>query len=243
MTQATAGQAIAVIPARGGSKRIPRKNIREFAGKPMIAWSIEAALASGCFSRVIVSTDDDEIAAVAEACGVEVPFRRPADLSDDHTGTIPVIAHAIDWLRKQGEAPEVVCCLYATAPFVQAEDLRAGLRALQGSDAVDYAFSVTSYSFPIQRALRLTPEGRVGMFQPEHFTTRSQDLEEAWHDAGQFYWGRASAWTNGLPIFTERAVPVLLPRHRVQDIDTLEDWRRAEWLFKAWQAEQQGEEK
>lgn len=231
-----------IVPARGGSKRIPRKNIREFAGKPMIAWSIEAALASGCFSRVIVSTDDDEIAAVAEANGAEAPFRRPANLADDHTGTIPVIAHAIDWLREQGDAPQAVCCLYATAPFVQPEDLQAGAQALQGGDdgdVVDYAFSVTSYAFPIQRALRLTPEGRVAMFQPEHFTTRSQDLEEAWHDAGQFYWGRAEAWQAGTPIFTRRAVPVRLPRHRVQDIDTPEDWHRAEWLFKAWQAETQ----
>jgi pseudaminic acid cytidylyltransferase len=230
---------VCVIPARGSSKRIPRKNIREFAGKPMIAWSIEAALASGCFVRVIVSTDDDEIAVVAEAHGAEVPFRRPVALSDDHTGTLPVVAHAIDWLREQGESPEVVCCLYATAPFVQAEDLQAGLRALRGSDDVDYAFSVTSYAFPIQRALRLTADGRVAMFQPEHFHTRSQDLEEAWHDAGQFYWGRAEAWRAGTPIFSERAVPVTLPRHRVQDIDTPEDWRRAEWLFKAWQAERQ----
>lgn len=233
-----------MIPARGGSKRIPRKNIREFAGKPMIAWSIEAALASGCFSRVIVSTDDDEIAAVAEANGAEAPFRRPANLADDHTGTIPVIAHAIDWLREQGDAPQAVCCLYATAPFVQPEDLQAGYRALQGGDdgdVVDYAFSVTSYAFPIQRALRLTPDGRVAMFQPEHFTTRSQDLEEAWHDAGQFYWGRAEAWQAGTPIFTRRAVPVRLPRHRVQDIDTPEDWHRAEWLFNAWQAETQAD--
>lgn len=240
MTPTAEGQAVAVIPARGGSRRIPRKNIRDFAGKPMIAWSIEAALSSGCFARVIISTDDDEIAAVAEAHGAEVPFRRPDALSDDHTGTIPVIAHAIDWLVEQGEAPDAVCCLYATAPFVQAEDLQAGLSALQESDDVDYAFSVTSYAFPIQRALRLTPEGRVAMFQPEHFHTRSQDLEEAWHDAGQFYWGRAAAWREGTPIFSEHAVPVKLPRHRVQDIDTPEDWQRAEWLFKAWQAQQQG---
>lgn len=230
---------VAVIPARGGSKRIPRKNIKPFAGKPMIAWSIEAAIASGCFDRVIVSTDDEEIASVASEWGAEVPFRRPPELSDDHTGTIPVIAHAIEWLHEQGEALEAVCCLYATAPFVQPEDLRTGYQSLQGGgNDVDYAFSVTSYAFPIQRALRLTTQGRVAMFQPEHFHTRSQDLEEAWHDAGQFYWGRAEAWREGLPIFSERAVPVPLPRHRVQDIDTPEDWQRAEWLFKAWQAEQ-----
>ncbi|OJA07265.1 pseudaminic acid cytidylyltransferase [Halomonas sp. QHL1] len=234
--------SVAVIPARGGSKRIPRKNIKSFAGKPMIAWSIEAALASGCFDRVIVSTDDDEIATVASEWGAEVPFRRPAELSDDHTGTIPVIAHAIEWLSDHDKAPKTVCCLYATAPFVQPEDLRSGYQSLQGGEEVDYAFSVTSYVFPIQRALRLSPQGRVAMFQPKHFHTRSQDLEEAWHDAGQFYWGLADAWIKGLPIFTERAMPVFLPRHRVQDIDTLEDWQRAEWLFRAWQAEKGNEE-
>ncbi|MEQ6890044.1 pseudaminic acid cytidylyltransferase [Halomonas sp. CS7] len=230
---------IAIIPARGGSKRIPRKNIKMFCGKPMIAWSIEAALASGCFARVIVSTDDDEITAVAREWGAEVPFMRPAALADDHAGTLPVIAHAVEWLREQGEPPEVVCCLYATAPFVQTDDLWAGEQALQAGDDVDYAFSVTSYAFPIQRALRLTAEGRVSMFQPEHFHTRSQDLEETWHDAGQFYWGLAAAWCAGTPIFGEHAVPVCLPRHRVQDIDTPEDWQRAEWLFQALQAEGQ----
>jgi N-acylneuraminate cytidylyltransferase len=223
---------LAVIPARGGSKRIPRKNVRPFGGRPMIAWSIQAARDSGCFDRILVSTDDTEIAEVARAAGADVPFLRPASLSDDHTGTIPVIAHALEWQRTHGTAPEVVCCIYATAPFVRAEDIRAGLEALRSSGAA-YAFSVTTYASPIQRALRLTPAGRVAMFQPELFNTRSQDLEEAYHDAAQFYWGRAEAWRHGLPIFSADAVPVLLPRHRVQDIDTPEDWTRAEWLFKA----------
>lgn len=230
---------LCVIPARGGSKRIPRKNIRDFAGKPMIAWSIETALASNCFKRVIVSTDDEDIAAVAEAYGAEAPFRRPDELAGDHIGTVPVVAHAIEWLYDQGERHEAVCCIYATAPFVQIEDLRAGQNALRSDNDVNYSFSVTSYAFPIQRALRLTRTGRVAMFQPEHFITRSQDLEEAWHDAGQFYWGRAKAWLTGEPIFTNHAVPVKLPRYRVQDIDTPEDWLRAEWLFKAWQAAQE----
>lgn len=223
---------LAVIPARGGSKRIPRKNIKPFAGKPMIAWSIEAALQSGCFDRVIVSTDDAEIAQVAQAHGAEVPFVRPPELSDDHTGTIPVIAHAIQWQNAHGEQASQVCCIYATAPFVQPHDLQRGLQVLQGTGA-DYAFSVTSYAFPIQRAIRITPEQRVQMFQPEHFNTRSQDLEEAWHDAGQFYWGRAEAWLAHKPLFSHDAAPVVLPRHRVQDIDTPEDWERAEWMFKA----------
>lgn len=227
---------LAIIPARGGSKRIPRKNIKPFCGKPMIAWSIEAALQSACFDQVIVSTDDAEIADVARQCGATVPFMRPAELSDDHTGTIPVIRHAIDWFNGQSRIVEQVCCLYATAPFVSAEDIRRGLDVLLGNDC-DYAFSVTSYAFPIQRAIRLSEQGRVEMFNPEHFNTRSQDLEEAFHDAGQFYWGRAEAWLQGRVIFSPQSMPVLLPRHRVQDIDTPEDWVRAEWLFKAMQSQ------
>ena len=227
---------IAIIPARGGSKRIPRKNIKPFGGKPMIAWSIEAARLSGCFDHIIVSTDDDEIAELARAHGADVPFMRPPELSDDHTGTIPVIAHAIDWMSTNIAPVEHACCLYATAPFVQAEDLRRGFNVLQQSGA-DYAFSVTSYAFPIQRAIRITADQRVEMFNPEHFSTRSQDLEEAWHDAGQFYWGRAAAWLAARPLFSHDAAPVPLPRHRVQDIDTAEDWERAEWLFKAMQSQ------
>ena len=227
---------IAVIPARGGSKRIPRKNIKTFCGKPMIAWSIEAALQSGCFDQIVVSTDDAEIAEIARQHGAQVPFMRPAELSDDHTGTTAVIAHAINWFAAQGQTPAQVCCLYATAPFVSADDLRRGLAVLteQGSD---YAFSVTSYAFPIQRAIRITAAGRVEMFNAEHFNTRSQDLEEAYHDAGQFYWGRAEAWLQGQMIFSPAAASVMLPRHRVQDIDTPEDWARAEWMFKALQAQ------
>ena len=221
---------LAVIPARGGSKRIPRKNIKLFCGKPMIAWSIEAALLSGCFSQVAVSTDDAEIAEIARQYGAQVPFMRPAELSDDHTGTTAVIAHAIDWFAAQGQAPAQVCCLYATAPFVSADDLRQGLVVLTETGS-DYAFSVTSYAFPIQRAIRITPVGRVEMFNAEHFNTRSQDLEEAYHDAGQFYWGRASAWLANKVIFGPHAAAVQLPRYRVQDIDTVEDWQRAEYLF------------
>lgn len=224
---------VAVIPARGGSKRIPRKNIRNFCGKPMIAWSVEAALHSGCFERVIVSTDDVEIASVAQQAGAEVPFMRPAELSDDHTGTIPVIAHATAWLAEGGTTPQQVCCIYATAPFITPQDIRRGLDSLLASGS-DYAFSVTSYPFPIQRAVRITEAGRIEMFHPEFFDTRSQDLEEAYHDAGQFYWGRAAAWLAGKRFFSQDAVPVILPPYRVQDIDTMEDWLRAEWLFKVW---------
>lgn len=224
---------LAIIPARGGSKRIPRKNIKTFAGRPMIAWSIEAALKSLCFDRIVVSTDDAEIAQIALACGAEVPFVRPQDLSGDHTGTIPVITHAIEWQNQQGARVEHACCIYATAPFVQANDLKLGLRALTHDATSDFAFSVTSYAFPIQRAIRITPNQRVEMFQPQHFNTRSQDLDEAWHDAGQFYWGRAECWLANKPLFGQNSVPIVLPRYRVQDIDTFEDWERAEWMFKA----------
>lgn len=227
---------LAIIPARGGSKRIPRKNVKLFCEKPMIAWSIEAALQSGCFDQVIVSTDDEEIAEVARHYGATVPFMRPAELSDDHTGTIPVIRHGIEWFHAQGQPVEHTCCLYATAPFVSPEDIRRGFDTLAEAGC-DYAFSVTSYAFPIQRAIRLNAEGRVEMLNTEHFNTRSQDLEEAYHDAGQFYWGRSDAWLQGRMIFNPGSIPVLLPRHRVQDIDTPEDWVRAEWLFKAMQAE------
>ncbi|HHQ4443933.1 TPA: pseudaminic acid cytidylyltransferase [Aeromonas veronii] len=227
---------VAIIPARGGSKRIPRKNVKDFCGKPMIAWSIEAAKASGCFDKIIVSTDDREIAAIAIQFGAEIPFIRPAALSDDYTGTIPVIRNAVEWLNQNDATVDYACCIYATAPFILPEDLKQGLQLIKYAGS-SYAFSVTSYAFPIQRSVRITKNGRVAMFNPEHFQTRSQDLEEAWHDAGQFYWGTAEAWCEERAIFGEDSLPVRLPRHRVQDIDTAEDWVRAEWLFRAMQAE------
>jgi pseudaminic acid cytidylyltransferase len=223
---------LAIIPARGGSKRIPRKNIRPFCGQPIIIWSIAAARDSGCFDRIVVSTDDAEIAQVARDSGAEVPFVRPPELSDDHTGTVAVVRHAIDWQAKQAAPPSLVCCIYATAPFVSATDLQRGLATLEHSGA-DFALSVTKYSFPIQRAVRINAEGRLAMFSPEHFQTRSQDLEEAFHDAAQFYWGRAAAWQSATTLFGPASAAVVLPPHRVQDIDTLDDWVRAEWLFQA----------
>jgi N-acylneuraminate cytidylyltransferase len=221
---------LAVIPARGGSKRIPRKNIKLFGGKPMIAWSIEAAIQSGCFDRIIVSTDDAEIADVARAYGAEVPFVRPPELSDDHTATIPVVAHAIQWVSQQFGPVELACCLYATAPFIQSKDLQQGLNALQQSDAL-YALTVTNFAAPIQRSFRITQQQRIEMFNPDQYNMRSQDLEEAYHDAGQFYWGRAEAWLSSTPLHSEFAIPLLLPRYRVQDIDTMDDWIRAEMMF------------
>lgn len=227
---------LAVIPARGGSKRIPRKNIKSFCGKPIMAWSIEAARDCGCFNSVIVSTDDGEIAQVARECGASVPFVRPAALADDYIGTIEVVRHAIEWQIEHGQAPELVCCIYATAPFVCAADLKRGLNALKETGC-DYAFSVACFGAPIQRAIRITEQGRVDMFYPEFFDSRSQDLEQAYHDAGQFYWGRTAAWLAKKRIFSADAVPVLLPRHRVQDIDTADDWMRAELMFRSQQTD------
>ena len=218
---------IAIIPARGGSKRIPRKNIELFCGKPMIAWSIEAALNSKCFEQVIVSTDDEEITSIAQNYGADVPFVRPKKLSDDHIGTNPVIAHAIEWLNCQGLNPDLICCIYATAPFICLLDIQAGLDLIIEKDC-DYVFSVTSFSFPIQRALNFEDDGKVGMFYPSNFYTRSQDLEESFHDAAQFYWGKTQVWLEGKPAFLSNSFPIRLPRHRVQDIDTFEDWQRAE---------------
>jgi pseudaminic acid cytidylyltransferase len=220
---------IAIIPARGGSKRIPRKNIKDFCGKPMIAWSIAAAKTSGVFDRIIVSTDDAEIAEVARQWGAEVPFMRPEELSHDHAGTTPVIAHATQWALVQGFDVAAVCCIYATAPFVQTDDLKRGWEALNSGDW-DYAFTVTDFAAPIFRSFKQTTEGGIEMFFPEHFSTRSQDLPTALHDAGQFYWGRPAAWLEGKRIFDRYSKPVVIPRWRVQDIDTPDDWERAEIL-------------
>lgn len=220
---------IAVIPARGGSKRILRKNIKPFCGKPMIAWSIETAKSSGLFERIIVSTDDVEIAEVARKWGAEVPFMRPAELSNDYAATTEVIAHATQWVLDQGLDVEAVCCVYATAPFVLTDDLKRGWDALN-SGCWDYAFTVTDFAAPIFRSFKQTAEGGVEMFFPEHFATRSQDLPTALHDAGQFYWGRPAAWLTGKRIFDRHSVPVIIPRWRVQDIDTPDDWERAEIL-------------
>jgi len=225
---------ICVIPARGGSKRIPRKNIKEFNGKPIIAYSIEAALKSNCFDQVIVSTDDDEIAEVAKKYGAQVPFLRPDELSNDYAGTIPVIKHAIEWMEDNKSSVENVCCLYATAPFIRPQIISQAYQQLNNSKA-DYCFSVTSFVFPIQRAIKIVEKNKVSMFYPEHFDTRSQDLEKAYHDAGQFYWGKAQAFKDESPIFTEVATPYILPRYLVQDIDTPEDWIRAEAMYRALQ--------
>ena len=229
-------QTIAIIPARGGSKRIPRKNIKNFCGQPIIAYSIQAAQKSGLFDRIIVSTDDEEIAEVSRRYGAEIPFMRPKELADDYTGTNAVVKHALEWLRDQGEPAKYACCIYATAPFIQVEYLKHGFEKLVSSGK-DFAFSVTSFEFPIQRSVCIKQNGEIEPFFPEHISSRSQDLEEAYHDAGQFYWGKAEAYLNGLRAHTAASLPVILPRYHVQDVDTLEDWEQAELLYKTFQVE------
>jgi pseudaminic acid cytidylyltransferase len=223
---------LALIPARGGSKRIPRKNIRAFGGKPILQWSVDAAFAAGVFDRVVVSTDDAEIAAVARAAGAETPFTRPDAIADDYSSTAQVVAHAILWLQATGERADAACCIYPTAPFLEPADLVRGADILSGSGAA-FALAVTEFEASVQRALRLGGDGRLALLFPEHAGTRSQDLEPAYRDAGQFCWGRAEAWLDKRGPFGQSVAAVLLPRHRVQDIDSEDDWRRAELMFAA----------
>jgi pseudaminic acid cytidylyltransferase len=221
---------VAVIPARSGSKRIPRKNIREFCGKPIIAWPIEVAKKSGLFDHIIVSTDDEEIAEVSIKYGAEVPFIRPNELSDDYTGTTEVIAHAVSWMYKQKWQPKTVCSIYATSVFLKVDDLKRGFDALATGNW-SYAFSVTDFEYSVFRSFKDHPDGGVEMFFPEYFESRSQDLPEVLHDATQFYWGTPDAWLNNLKLFEKHSCPIRIPNWRVKDIDTGDDWKRAEILF------------
>jgi pseudaminic acid cytidylyltransferase len=222
---------IAIIPARGGSKRIPRKNIKLFDDKPMIAHAIAAAKASGLFEHIVVSSDDEEIAAIAQQWGAETPFVRPAELADDYTATVPVIMHAIQSCRDLGWSFDNVCCIYPGVPFIQVEDLHGALACLLESDS-DFCFPVTEFPSAIQRALRRMDDGKMWPFYPQYETTRTQDLEKAYHDAGQFYWGRARAWLENAKIHSG-GVGYVIPNWRVVDIDTPEDWRRAEAMYRA----------
>lgn len=198
----------------------------------MIAWPIDAARESGLFDHIIVSTDDAEIAEVAHGLGAEVPFMRPAELSDDHTGTIAVVAHAVSWSKEQGWPVEAVCCIYPTAPLISPDDLAQGLRLLD-EGTHDFVLTATDYASPIFRAFRETESGGLEMVFPEHFESRSQDLPRALHDAAQFYWGRPDAWLTATTLFGPESRALLIPRWRVQDIDTPEDWVRAEALFRS----------
>ena len=223
---------VAIIPARRGSKRLPGKNIRDFMGKPAIAHAISAAVRSELFDRVIVSTDCAETAGIGVAFGAEVPFRRPAALSNDECGTLPVLQHALGFLQAQGDRPEFACCVYPTAVLLTPHHLRESFTQLVAAPTCNYCFSVCAYEHPIQRALRIDESGSVAVVNPEHSNTRTQDLPVRYYDAGQFYWGAAAAMQTGQPIFSSAALPYILGKNEFVDVNELEDWERAEALAK-----------
>ena len=225
---------IAIIPARGGSKRIPRKNIKLFYGKPLIAYSIEVALMSNLFDKVIVTTDDDEIASISRKYGADVPFLRPKKLADDFVTATEAVEYTVEYLESKGLSYDYICTIYATAPLLDVKYLKEGYQKLKNSNAVN-AFSVTSMPFPIQRTFKITENNRCEMFFPEYYLSRSQDLEEAYQDAGQFYWlnRKLQKTSNNKMIFSEISIPIVLPRELVQDIDTEEDWKVAEFMYEA----------
>lgn len=221
----------AIILARGGSKRIPGKNVRPFCGKPIIQYTIDAAMKSGVFDRVVVSTDSEQIAALSVQMGAEVPFIRPAPLADDYTTTIEAMRHAVETLTASGESVDYACCLYSASPFILSSDVSRGLELLMADPSAEFAFPVTTFPYSIFRSLQRNGD-RVEMLYPEHESTRSQDLIEAYHDAGQFYWGTVSAWTGDSGIFSGRSIGIPIRRQNVQDIDTAEDWELAELMYK-----------
>jgi pseudaminic acid cytidylyltransferase len=228
---------VVIIPARGGSKRIARKNIKPFCGQPMLAYPIQAALNSGVVDKVVVSTDDPDIAALARSYGAETPFIRRAELADDHTGIVDVIRDAIVQLQQLGWQLNACCCIYATTPLLDSARIAAAYHSLIDSQA-DYVFTATRFSFPIQRALLQTADGGVEPFDKDSIFKRSQDLVETFHDAGQLYWALPSTWLDSTtPIFGGGSRMLLLPDYLVQDIDTPEDWHRAELLYKLLQQE------
>ena len=225
-------ESLAIIPARGGSKRIPRKNIRDFLGKPIISYSIDTAIQSNCFARVMVSTDDEEIAEIAKQFGAEVPFLRSSKNSDDHSTVADVVKEVLIEFEQQGQQFEYFCCILPTAPFVNAEIIKRGYKTINETGAISVV-PVTAFGYPIQRALKIdASDKRLKMFWPENYNKRSQDLESSYHDAGQFYWMRSKSLLETAKIFTENTYPIVIPELEVQDIDTEADWKLAELKYK-----------
>lgn len=222
--------SVAIITARGGSKRIPRKNIRDFLGNPIIKYSIDAALGAGCFDEVMVSTDDEEIAGVAKSFGAKVPFMRSAENSNDFAGTAEVIKEVVLEYRSHGKVFDFLCCIYPTAPFVNHEKLRSAMLLLKETGA-DCVLPVVAYSYPIQRSLKIE-DGSVLMLWPENYSSRSQDLMPVYHDSGQFYCMKASSLLEQMKLFAKYTVPIVIPESEVQDIDNEEDWRIAEMKYR-----------
>ena len=222
---------ILIIPARGGSKRIPKKNIKEFNGRPIIEITLKKIKDLNCFSKVIVSTDDQEISLLAKRFGAEVPFSRPKNISDDFTTTREVIVHAINWYRSEGIEFDFICCLYPTTPLLKSDYILEGINLFSNSDKKNYIFSATSFSHPVQRAFFIDEEGYSRMYDSDNFIKRTQDLKPSYHDAGQFYIASAETWLKKINIF-EGGKPLIIPRWRAIDIDTLEDWDFAEKIYK-----------
>ena len=221
---------IAIIPARGGSKRIPKKNSKLFSGFPMISWAIKTAQKSNLFDAVVVSTDDEKIAEISEKLGAQIPFIRPKELSDDLTPTVPVIAHGVKFLMDKGWALEYACCIYPCSPFLRSDDLSEAYELIESKQS-DFIYPVTEYAHPIQRGMRLLPSGQMEFLYPENELKRTQDLETVYHDCGQFYWGRANAWLEQKKMHTD-GLGLVLPNWRFVDIDNENDWIRAEEIFK-----------
>lgn len=221
---------IAIIPARGGSKRIPKKNIKNFLGKPIIAYPIKTAIESNLFDKVIVSTDSQEIANIAKAHGAEIPFMRPKQLADDYTPTVPVISHAIKELEKMSVKAKYICCIYPCSPMLNIKDLVHGFDKIK-TDRFDFVYPIVEYTHPVYRAMVKDNKGRMKFLFPENELTRTQDIRKSFHDAGQFYWGKHKAWLNNKKMHTD-GIGLEIPSWRVVDIDLNDDWKRAEVLFK-----------
>lgn len=221
---------IAIITARGGSKRIPRKNIKEFCGKPILAYSIEAAKESGLFDTVMVSTDDEEIAGIARQYGAEVPFYRSERTANDFATTNDVLLEVLEEYEKRGEHYDLGCCIYPTAPFVTADKLRDAMGQLEGSDA-DTLIPVVSFSYPPQRAM-IVKEGRLVFEYPQYLDSRSQDLEPHYHDVGQFYLFYTEAFRQSRKLMVGNILPYVVSEMEVQDIDNQTDWEIAEIKYR-----------
>jgi len=223
-------KVLVIIPARGGSKRIPKKNIKEFCGKPLIGWPLSVLKNGNIADEIIVSTDSEEIAKVAQELGATVPFMRPSELADDFTGTAAVVKHAVEWYLENIGSIQYVLTVYPAAVFLSQKDLENAFNMLQSSNC-QTVFSGAEYSYPIQRALCLDEQQRVSMYQPEYYSFRSQDLVKTYHDAGQFYFSKLSAIQNNISGFSNASRMLVLPRYRVVDIDTFEDFEVAQRLF------------
>ena len=222
--------ALCIIPARGGSKRIPRKNIRPFNGRPILTYAVDAARESGCFDEIMVSTDDEEIARIGHDAGAQVPFLRSPETSNDHAEFVTVLLEVIEKYRTAGRTFDYLCCIYPTAALTQAAAIRDGYSKLTAEPSLSCVLPVVAFGYPIQRAVHIT-NGRLQMFQPENYHARSQDLQKAYHDAGQWYWLRTEKLHPKIQMLGQDTAGVVVSEADVQDIDNEDDWRMAELKY------------